>query len=73
MLQHCPKELEAELRNQDSWKATEDVRSAIEILLLIRDLYFNKTDRKRSIMATMEAEAYLYLGMKWPDQSTDDF
>ena len=42
-------------------------------MLLIRDLSFNRTDRKRSIMATVEADADLYLDMQQPDQSTDDF
>ena len=73
MLQHCLKELEADLRNQDSWKTAEDSRSVIAILLPIRDLSFNKTDRKRSIMATVEDNADLYLGMQRPDQSTDKF
>ena len=73
MLQHCPKEIEAELRNQDSWKTAEDARRVIAILILIRDLSFNNTDRKRSIMETVEADTDLYLGMQRPDQSTDDF
>ena len=34
---------------------------------------FNKIDRKRSTMATVEADADLYLGTQWPDQSTDEF
>ena len=51
----------------------EDARSVIAILLLIRDLSFNKTDRKRSIMATVEADADLYLGTQRPDQSTGEF
>ena len=73
VLQRCPKDLEAELRNQDCWKAAEDARSAITILLLICDFSFNKMDRKRSIMVTMEVDADLCLGRQWPDQSTDDF
>ena len=73
MLQYCPKEIEAELRNHDSWKTAEDARSVIAILILIRVLSLNKTDRKRSIMATREADADLYLGTHWPDQSTDEF
>ena len=73
VLQHCSKEIEAELRNQDSCKAAEDARSVIAILLLIRDFSFNKTYRKRSIMATVESDADLYLGMQQPGQSTDDF
>ena len=73
MLQHCLKELKAELRNQDSWKTAEVARSVIAILLLIWDLSFNKMDRKRSILATVEADADLYHGMQRPDQSTDKF
>ena len=56
MLQHCPKELEAELWNQDSWNTAEEAIIVIKILILIRDLSFNKTDRKRSIMATVDAK-----------------
>ena len=73
VLQNCPKELEADLRNQNSWKTEEYVRSVIAVLLLIRDLSFNKTYRKRSIMATVEADAGLYIGMKRLDQSTNKF
>ena len=73
VLQHCPKEIKAYLRNQYSWNTEEDARRVIVILLLIQDLSFNKTDRKRSIMATVEAEADLYLGTQRPDQSTDEF
>ena len=51
----------------------EDARSVIAILLLIRDLSFNNMDRKRSIMATREANADLYIGMQRPDQVTDEF
>ena len=39
------------------------MRSVIAILLLIRDLSFNKTDRKRIIMATVEADTDMYFGM----------
>ena len=73
MLQHCLKELKAELWNKDSWKTEEDMRSKIAILLLIWDMNFNKTDRKMSIMANVEADADLYLGTQRPDQSTDEF
>ena len=43
------------------------------ILLLIWDLSFTKTDRKRSIIATVEADADLYIGTQRPDQSTEEF
>ena len=73
MLQQCLKELKTELQNQDSRKAAEDVRSVIVILPLIRDLSFNKMDRKRSINATVLADADFYLDTQRPDQSTNNF
>ena len=73
MLKPFLKEIEAELRNQDSWKTEEDARSVLAILILIQDLSFNNTDRRRSIMATVEADADLYIGTQRPDQSTDKF
>ena len=73
VLQNCPKELEADLRNQNSWKTEEYVRSVIAVLLLIRDLSFNKTYRKRITMATVEADADLYIGTQRPNQIMDEF
>ena len=43
------------------------------ILLLIWDLSFTKMDRKKSIIATVEADADLYIGTQRPDQSTEEF
>ena len=62
VLQHCPAELEAELKNQDAWGDVEDTRSVVRLLTLIRYLQYNKTDRKRSIMATVEADFELFAG-----------
>jgi hypothetical protein len=60
VLQHCPEELQAELKNQEAWVAIDDARSVVRLLILIRDLQYNKSDRKRSIMATVEADFDLY-------------
>ena len=60
VLQHCPDELETELRNQEAWANIDAARSVVDLLILIRDLQYNKTDRKRSIMATVQAYFELY-------------
>ena len=73
VLQHCPPELEAELRNQDAWTDIDDKRSVVGLLILIRDLQYNKTNRKRSIMATVEANFELYAGYQKKNQSIDDY
>ena len=36
MLQHCPAEMEAELKNQDDCGEVEDTRSIVRLLTLIR-------------------------------------
>ena len=61
VLRHCPEELQAELKNQEVWTAIDNARSVVCLLVLIRDLQYNKSDRKRSIMATVEADLDLYL------------
>ena len=73
MLQHCPDELETELRNQEAWAAIEDAQSVVDLLIPIRDLQYNKSDRKRLIMATVEADVYLYTYAQQTSQSTDEY
>ena len=73
ILQHCLAELEAELKNQDAWGEVENTRSVVRLLTLIRDLQYNKTDRKRSIMATVEADFELFAGCQKKNQSTDAY
>ena len=58
VLQHCL----AKLKKQGAWGEVEDTRSVVRLLTLIRDLQYNKTNRKRSIMATVEAEFDLFSG-----------
>ena len=47
--------------------------NVVALLVLIRDLQYNKTDRKRSIMATVEADFGLYSCAQEKNQSTDDY
>ena len=72
-LPHCPDELEAELRDQEAWAAIEDARSVVDPLVLVRDLQYNQSDRKRSIMATVEADFDLYSCAQHGSQSTDAY
>ena len=73
MLQHCPDELETELRNQDAWAAINAARNVVALLILIRDLQYNKSDRKRSIIASVQADFDLYTCAQESSQSTEDY
>ena len=73
VLQHCPDELEAELRNQEAWEAIDKKRNVVALLILIRDLQYNKNDRKKSIMALVQADFDLYTCSQEKHQSTEDY
>ena len=38
ILQHCPKDLQAKLKNQEVWAVIDDMKSVVGLLVLIRDL-----------------------------------
>ena len=61
VLQHCPEELQAKLKNQEAWAVVNDAKSVVRLLVMIRDLQYNKSVRKRSIMATSKAVFDLFL------------
>ena len=73
MLQHCPAELETELRNQDAWAAIDTARNVMALLILIRDLQYNKSNKKKSIMASVQADFDLYTCSQEKSQSTEDY
>ena len=60
VLQHCHKELQANLKNHEACVGIDDTRSVVCLLILIRDFQYNKLDHKRSIMATVKADSNLY-------------
>ena len=73
VLLRCPAELEAELKNQDAWGEAENTRIVVRLLTLIRYLQYNKTDRKRSIMATVEADFELFARCQKKNQLTEAY
>ena len=73
ILQHCPPELTAELKNIDSWTDTEDKRSVVMLLKMIRNIAHNVKQRKQSIMSTVENDSELYLKYQESMQSTSGF
>ena len=73
VLQHCPPELEAELRNSDNWTVTENERSVVKLLLMIRDITHHKRERKQTVMEAVESDADLYLTSQGKNETIDDF
>ena len=61
------------LEVSDENEKVDDARSVVDLLILIQDLQYNKTDRKRSIMATVQADFDLYTCAQKANQSTDEY
>ena len=55
LFQHYPEEFQAKLKNQEAWVAIDDVKCVVRLIILIKDLQYNKSDQKRLIMATVKA------------------
>ena len=53
VLQQCPDELETELRNHNAWAVIDAARNGVALLIRIRDLQYNKSEKKRSIMTSV--------------------
>ena len=61
------------MKNQDAWGEVENKRSVVRLLTLIQDLQYNKTDRNRSIIATVEADFELFARFQKKNQLTDAY
>ena len=46
VLQHCPDELETELRKREAWAEIKNARSVVGLLVLIKDLKHIKSNCK---------------------------
>ena len=73
VLHRCPPELTVELKNINSSPVTEDKRSVVILLKMIRDISYNVKQRKKSIMLTVENDSELYLKYQELTQSTNEF
>ena len=73
VLQNFYPELTAELKNINIWPVTEDKRSVVMLLKMIRNIAHNVKQRKQSIMSTVENDSELYLKYQESMQSTSGF
>ena len=62
-----------ELKNINSSPVTEDKRSVVMLLKMIRDISYNVKQRKKSIMLTVENDLELYPKYQELTQSTNEF
>ena len=59
-LQHCPEKLQAKLKNTEAWVVIGNAMSVVRLLILIRDLQYNKSNQKGLIMATVKVDFNFY-------------
>ena len=59
MLQHCSKDLEAELRNHTKWDATELTQDVIALLEIIHDVKLNLKESRQGTLNFVKCDVKL--------------
>ena len=73
MLQHCLKDLEAELCNHTKWDATELTQDAIALLGIIRDVPLNLKESRQGTMNFVKCDIKLKTTAQSSSETTDDY
>ena len=73
VLQHCPKYLEAELRNHTKWDATELTQDAISLLGIIWDVKLNLKESRQGTMNFVKCDVELKTTAQSSNETTDDY
>ena len=71
VLQHCPKDLEAELCIHMKWSAADLGQDVITLLLMIWDVTMNLKETNQGTMAIVECEIDLYTTVQGKNESID--
>ena len=54
VLQHCPPNVEAELKNQSTWTDGQDEQKVATLLLMIRNITHKMRDINQGVMVIVE-------------------
>ena len=54
VLQHCPPDVEADLKNLSTWNVGKDEQNVVTFLLMIRDIAHNMRESKQVVMSIVE-------------------
>ena len=71
--QHCPLELNTELKNSAHWETTASDTNVVALLLIIRAVMHNKEERAQSKMGLVESDAALYTTIMKGNQTLEEY
>ena len=54
VLQHCPPDVEAELKNQSTWTAGQNEQNMVTLLLMISNIAHNMMESKQGVIDIVE-------------------
>ena len=73
MLQHCPKDLEAELRNHTEWDVTELEQDVIALLGIIWYVRLNLKESRQGTMNFVNCDVELKTTAQSSNKTTDEY
>ena len=73
VLQHCPPDIEVELKNQSTWTAGKDEQNVVTLLLMIRNTTHNMSEIKQSVMAIIDCAVQKKTTAHQSSETTEDY
>ena len=73
VLQHCPPDIEAELKNQSTWTSEQDKQNVVTLLLMICDITHNMRDNKQVVMTIVECAVEMNTTDQKSSETTEEY
>ena len=64
VLQHCPPDVEAEIKNQSTWNAGQEDQNMVTLILMIRDITHYTREIKKGVMAIVECAVEMHTNVQ---------
>ena len=73
VLQHCPPDIEVELKNQSTWTSEQDKQNVVTLLLMICDITHNMRDSKQVVMTIVECAVEMNTTDQKSSETTEEY
>ena len=73
ILQHCPPDVETELKNQSTWTVEQDTQNVVTLLRMICNITHNMGESKQGVMAIVQCAVEMNSTAQKPSETDDEY
>ena len=73
VLQNCPPDVEAEIKDQSTWNFGKDKQNMVTLLRMIRDITHNMKESKQGVMAIVECVVKMNTTAQNSSETTEEY